>query len=327
LTAGSDRSIRLWNPSRLDPAFPPPRQQQLYSGDISDSDDIPIPLLPRALPIQVYDDGINYIPTAMAITEDTTRLFVACDKTAVLLDSVTTKVLRQFHGHVAVINDVAMLSTAAATIDVLATASYDATVCLWDGRSNSHRPIQTLKEAKDSVTCVDMSQQQAVVRTASVDGCVRTYDVRKGILQSVCGHSRARGTHSDCGRIMSRRRDSSPTARSGRGFQRQQQLVQRFAAIDLSKWTRSRPIRLGMYLFCRRIRARVGLGGRPSDALRHEFAGQNTTVHGATRTRNGGSGCTRTGRAHCADVFRGCTSVAQQCHCYSKLRWKLHCMG
>jgi mitogen-activated protein kinase organizer 1 len=58
---------------------------------------------------------------------------------------------------------------------------------LWDGRSNNHRPIQTLKEAKDSVTAVHILQ--FCIRTASVDGCVRTYDIRKGVLQCDDCHS------------------------------------------------------------------------------------------------------------------------------------------
>jgi mitogen-activated protein kinase organizer 1 len=175
LTAGRDRSVRLWNPSRLDPAFPPPPFIELYGQDL------PVSSLPRALPIQTYEDGIRHDPTALAVDDDSTRLLVASGKTAVLLDSVTAKVLRQWHGHTAVINSVAI------TADVLATASYDATVCLWDGRSNSHRPIQTLKEAKDSVTAVHILQ--CSIRTASVDGCVRTYDIRKGVLQCDDCHS------------------------------------------------------------------------------------------------------------------------------------------
>jgi len=92
-------------------------------------------------------------------------------------------VLRQWHGHTAVINSVALLQPDA---DVLATASYDATVCLWDGRSHSSQPIQILKDAKDSVTAVHISSSgdnEATIRTAAVDGCVRTYDIRRGVMQ------------------------------------------------------------------------------------------------------------------------------------------------
>lgn len=180
LTAGSDRSLRLWNPSRLDPAYPPAALTHA-----SDTEDVPVAALPRALPIQVYEDGIRHNPTALAANDDSTRILVASDKTAVLLDSITAKVLRQWHGHTAVINSVAIAA------DVFATASYDATVCLWDGRSNNHRPIQTLKEAKDSVTAVYIMQD--IIRSASVDGCVRSYDVRKGIMHCDDYHSPVTG--------------------------------------------------------------------------------------------------------------------------------------
>jgi mitogen-activated protein kinase organizer 1 len=168
LTAGSDRTVRLWNPSRLDPAFPP--------SPIAFDDEIPVSQLPQSLPIQVYD--VRHPATAVSIDATSTRLLLGSHKTALLLDSITAQQLRQWHGHTAVINSVDMVITG----DVLASASYDATVCLWDGRSNSPNPIQVLKEAKDSVTCVSF-MENAILRTASVDGCVRTYDIRKGLIQ------------------------------------------------------------------------------------------------------------------------------------------------
>lgn len=139
--------------------------------------DHPVENIPRALPIQQYE--VRHAPTALAAHPAGTQLLTASDKTAVLLDSVTAQTVRQWHGHTAVINDVAFQRQQG---DVLATASYDATVCLWDGRSGSHQPLQTLKEAKDSVTAVEMVGAASIC-TASVDGCLRTYDVRKGVVQ------------------------------------------------------------------------------------------------------------------------------------------------
>lgn len=43
-------------------------------------------------------------------------------------------------------------------------------------------PIQTLNDAKDSITSVVI--QDATITTGSVDGFVRTYDLRMGQLQS-----------------------------------------------------------------------------------------------------------------------------------------------
>lgn len=180
LTAGSDKSVRLWNPCRLDPAYPPTtasiRQERSHPVD---EDDTPASSLPRSLAVHLYEDGIRHTPTALDVSDDSTRIFVASDKTAVLLDSVSARAIRQFHGHVAVINSLVVVQQT----DLLATASYDAAVCLWDGRShNSRRPIQSLKEAKDSVTAVHIDPHSNCIRTASVDGCVRTYDMRMGVL-------------------------------------------------------------------------------------------------------------------------------------------------
>jgi len=94
---------------------------------------------------------------------------------------VTQQAKRRFQGHVGRINAVAIGHGA----EIFLSASYDASVRIWDGRSRSYEPIQVLKEAKDSVTNVHVVQddKQALIRTASVDGVVRTYDLRKGEIK------------------------------------------------------------------------------------------------------------------------------------------------
>jgi mitogen-activated protein kinase organizer 1 len=78
-------------------------------------------------------------------------------------------------------------------------------VAIWDARTNTSTPIQTLRDAKDSVTKVSVlqhtqdqstvrkshhqSSNTALIRTASIDGCIRTYDLRQGILQTDQVHS------------------------------------------------------------------------------------------------------------------------------------------
>lgn len=61
------------------------------------------------------------------------------------------------------------------------TGSYDATVRLWDLRANSNEPIQVLNQAKDSVTDVRITPYG--VLAGSVDGCVREYDIRVGLIR------------------------------------------------------------------------------------------------------------------------------------------------
>ena len=178
LTGGYDRTVRLWNPLRLDPAHPPPKQTNHYSHH----NDIPMEELPQALPIQIYRDGITHPISAVAVDNQSTTVVSASEKTVVVHDVVTGQCKRRLQGHVGRVNDVAVNDGA----EVYLSASYDATVRMWDGRSRSYEPIQIFKEAKDSVTAVHsiQSDNMALIRTASVDGVVRTYDLRMGVLQS-----------------------------------------------------------------------------------------------------------------------------------------------
>jgi len=79
--------------------------------------------------------------------------------------------------------------------------SYDSTVKLWDLRcvlalfsllayhvrsrstsSQNRQPIQALEEARDSVQALYVGSSR--IMTGSVDGHVRTYDLRKGELRA-----------------------------------------------------------------------------------------------------------------------------------------------
>ena len=184
LTGSYDRSVRLWNPLRLDPAHPPTSKASSTHAELHDNTaDIPMEDLPQSLPIQLYHDGITHPVTAVAVDDASTTIVCASEKTVVVHDVVTGQCKRRLQGHVGRINAVALNPDA----QVYLSASYDATVRLWDSRSRSFEPIQIFREAKDSVTAVHAVQESsievAIIRTASVDGIVRTYDLRKGMLQ------------------------------------------------------------------------------------------------------------------------------------------------
>ena len=136
LTGSYDRTVRLWNPLRLDPAHPPPKTS------CRQGEDIPLRDVPRALPIQVYTEGVTHPVSAVAMDEASTTLVSACERTAVIQDVVTGQCKRRLQGHTARINAVAVNHGA----QVYLTESYDATVRLWDGRSRNHEPIQILKD-------------------------------------------------------------------------------------------------------------------------------------------------------------------------------------
>jgi mitogen-activated protein kinase organizer 1 len=151
--------------------------------------------LPRALPIQTYSTGLTHAIGAIATTTESSGaqlLLAASDKTLVVTDMVTAQVKRRLQGHVGRINAVTATTPNG---DAYLTASYDGTVRIWDGKSpRDFKPIQILAEAQDSVTDIHVVQQQdststgnspiGLIRTASVDGVVRTYDVRRGLLKS-----------------------------------------------------------------------------------------------------------------------------------------------
>jgi mitogen-activated protein kinase organizer 1 len=58
--------------------------------------------------------------------------------------------------------------------------SFDATVRLWDCKSQSMKPIQVLEDAKDSVSSLHVVGHEIV--TGSVDGRMRIYDLRMGMV-------------------------------------------------------------------------------------------------------------------------------------------------
>ena len=64
--------------------------------------------------------------------------------------------------------------------NVIATGSFDNTVKLWDLQSSSYKPIQVLDDFKDSITKVMFTGDSIIA--GSVDGFLRTYDIRMGKL-------------------------------------------------------------------------------------------------------------------------------------------------
>lgn len=106
-----------------------------------------------------------------------------------LWDVATGKTIRRFLGHTHRVNAVDFNSDSS----VLASGSYDASVRLWDckydhlstnliQRSQNRVPIQVLEDAKDSVTSVQIKNFEII--TGSVDGRLRTYDLRAGQLST-----------------------------------------------------------------------------------------------------------------------------------------------
>ena len=148
MTGSSDRSVRLWAPQ-------------------------------RNVCIQTYTGPHNYDVFDLDIAADNSR-FVSGggDKLVFIWDVQTAKAIRRFTGHAQRVKAVAW----GAEATVVFSGSEDGTVKAWDCRSGDKEAIQTMREARDSVSCVKAKDNCVVA--SSLDGCLRTYDLRRGALTS-----------------------------------------------------------------------------------------------------------------------------------------------
>ncbi|RHX99779.1 hypothetical protein DYB25_010358, partial [Aphanomyces astaci] len=143
MSCGSDRTIRLWNPHREGTDGPTSAlmiktYKGLHGYEIRDV----------AMYVHVHMSSLHVVIPCVSTSENDNSKFVSCgrDKAVFQWDVASGKTIRKFEGHVSSVNAV----TYNDDCSVLATASYDSTVRLWD------------------VSCVD--------------GFVRTYDLRAGLL-------------------------------------------------------------------------------------------------------------------------------------------------
>lgn len=72
------------------------------------------------------------------------------------------------------------INTVAFNLDstLVFTGSYDKNLHIWDLRSQTRDPIQTLSDFRDSVTSIALTRTEIIA--SSVDGCIRIYDLRMG---------------------------------------------------------------------------------------------------------------------------------------------------
>jgi len=112
----------------------------------------------------------------IAVSSDNARFAsVGGDKLVFLWDVATAKTIRRFEGHTGRVEGVAFGGEGDA---VLVSGGWDATVRVWDTKGSGWKPLMTLTEARDSVSCVKVLGWEIVA--ASVDGRVRGWDIRMG---------------------------------------------------------------------------------------------------------------------------------------------------
>ena len=100
------------------------------------------------------------------------------DKSIIYWDVTTALPIRRLRTHVGGITCVNFNDDSTVAI----SGSRDNSIQCFDIRSRSLEPIQTLKEAKDCITDLIVTENKII--SSSLDGCIRYYDIRAGELTS-----------------------------------------------------------------------------------------------------------------------------------------------
>ncbi len=159
MTAGDDRSVKLFNPHKDDPSQSAGNRHE-------------------ALLIKNYTGVHGYQILDVVISRDNAKFATGGgDKSCFYWDVSTGRVIRRIQAHNHRINAVTMNEDGT----LLLTASYDRSLAIWDLRSNARDAIQVMTDATDSVTSV-LATATTIV-SGSVDGKLRTYDLRAGQLR------------------------------------------------------------------------------------------------------------------------------------------------
>ncbi|KAJ5759743.1 hypothetical protein N7520_006899 [Penicillium odoratum] len=128
-------------------------------------------------PIQRYE-AHGYSVLDVAVAADNARFAsVGGDRQVFLWDVEQGSTTRRWTGHT---SRVEAVQFAGEGDSVVVTGSADTTVNLWDTRSKDHKPIQSLTEAGDTVSCLHVHMPSYSIASGSYDGHVRVYDVRMG---------------------------------------------------------------------------------------------------------------------------------------------------
>lgn len=178
LTGSADRTIRLYNPTPSTTIHP--SSNAFITGKQSQ----PTPTaIPEGRLIQSYTAHSHEV-LSLAVTTDNARFASSGgDRTVFLWDVATAQTVRRFShatdGHVGRVNCVAV---GGADDALVVSGGFDTTVRIWDskqgGGGSASKPVQVLDEARDAISAVVVRGTEIIA--GSVDGRVRSYDVRMG---------------------------------------------------------------------------------------------------------------------------------------------------
>lgn len=162
LSGGADQQINLWN---------------VRSGASG-----PLDAKGRSPSIQRYN-AHSYEVLCIDVASDNSKFSSGGpDRNVFVWDVTSGNVLRRFNAHYGRINDV-RFAGANNEANVLLAAGSDTILRAYDLRAhNAWKPIMELDDARDAILTIARSGD--CIYTGSVDGVMRTYDVRQGILRS-----------------------------------------------------------------------------------------------------------------------------------------------
>ncbi|XP_049884326.1 WD repeat domain-containing protein 83 [Pectinophora gossypiella] len=147
LTCGADKKIKLWNPH-------------------------------RQLLLKTYGGHANEVLDAAGSCDSSHIISCSTDKSVILWDVTTAQPIRRYRGHASSVTCIKFNEESSMAV----SGSVDNTVAFWDINSRRQEPVQVLKDAKDTITSVQVTDHE--IFTCSVDCHVRLYDIRVGKMTS-----------------------------------------------------------------------------------------------------------------------------------------------
>lgn len=128
------------------------------------------------LMIKMYAGHGDEVNDAVGSCESSFILSGSADKSIIYWDVATGLPVRRLRTHASAVSCVKFNEDSSVAV----SGSRDNTVQCFDIRSRALEPIQALKEAKDCITGLIVTEHKII--SSSLDGCIRYYDLRAGEL-------------------------------------------------------------------------------------------------------------------------------------------------
>ncbi|KAK6630580.1 hypothetical protein RUM43_014565 [Polyplax serrata] len=147
LTCGSDKKIKLWNPY-------------------------------KSLALKTYGGHADEVTDACGSCDSSQIISSGADKSVILWDVSSGQIVKRFRGHAGKVTCVKFNEESTVAV----SGSQDNTVIFWDIKGRKNDPVQVLKDSKDCITSVQVTDHEILV--SSLDSKIRFYDIRTGKVVS-----------------------------------------------------------------------------------------------------------------------------------------------